>query len=359
MFGVSPRIIFALIISYLDRGLLGIILLLNALFYLRKNLHRELRPFLLFYLVLTISTLITITSDYYALVYDIVRYLLPLLGFFFGRTLFKSLDLDKALVSLAKIIALLHIAWIIVVLRGKISLVYNDEVEFVVKGFIEVLSIQILMKDRGSIKWILFLSLSVFLYASRSTLLLLAIVFIMQGRGYFRKYYVPLSMSFVLSLLLLVPVILENNSKFSLKLSKGISELTYQEGGDRTVTSNWRGYEAYRAVKSVCCSPKTYLFGLGLGSKIDLGFSMALGNNEFRYVSKIHNVYAELYAKGGLIGVLFMLRALYYYYNYYRVNSTTKIASIMLIVTGLFVGGLFNLGELFFIQLVMPKMRKI
>ena len=359
MFGVDLRLILALGISYVDRALLGGVLILNSLAYLRKRLPGKLRAFLLFYSSLVVSTFVAGGSDAYSVLYDIVRYTLPLMAYFFGRSLITISSLDRSIIKLAQVLSSLHFIWIILILGGDISRIFNDEAEFVLKGFIELLAIHLILKDKGNFKLVVLLSLSVVLYASRTTLLLLILQFFLYGRSYFFAHRLRIIISFVVFAAILAPTIVTGTSKFSKKLEKGLSELSWQDDSDVSATSSWRGYEAYQAINSVCCSKTAYLLGKGLGSKIDLGLTMSLGNGEFRYVSKIHNVYAEIYAKGGIIGLALLIRALFFYYGYYSVSSFTKFSSAILIFSGLVVGGLFNTGELFFMQLILPKMREL
>lgn len=78
----------------------------------------------------------------------------------------------------------------------------------------------------------------------------------------------------------------------------------------KEINDNWRGFEAYRALRTYDrFSPREKVMGGGLGTLVDLGFSMQFTSTEsLRFLPVTHNGYAYLLVKTGVVGlVLFVL----------------------------------------------------
>lgn len=93
------------------------------------------------------------------------------------------------------------------------------------------------------------------------------------------------------------------------KFVNSIDEILIQDYSEmRDINQHWRGFESYRAMKDYQESHIfEKIFGQGLGAKIDLGFYMQLGGNEFRYIPVLHNGYMYVLVKFGLAGLIFYL----------------------------------------------------
>jgi len=98
----------------------------------------------------------------------------------------------------------------------------------------------------------------------------------------------------------------EKGTDFISKLGRSLDELSvreYRYRGD--ITLNWRGYETrmvlqdYREATGI-----QQLVGKGYGTLVDMGMHMKLGDSLMRYVPVVHNGYAYLLIKTGLIGLL-------------------------------------------------------
>lgn len=97
------------------------------------------------------------------------------------------------------------------------------------------------------------------------------------------------------------------------KIMRSVDEVAISEYEDMAaINNNWRGFEAYRAVegfKSANIVQK--IFGQGFGALVDLGFYIQLGDVELQYIPLLHNGYAYILTKVGLLGL--MLYAVFYF----------------------------------------------
>jgi len=116
------------------------------------------------------------------------------------------------------------------------------------------------------------------------------------------------------------------------KIARSVDELTVSEYTDlRSININWRGYETARALRTYRDgSPAQWLLGQGFGAQVDLGLFMPLGTGArgervpVRFVPILHNGYAYLLVKGGIVAV-----ALYLYFLFwlFRVGSRSAVDS--------------------------------
>lgn len=72
------------------------------------------------------------------------------------------------------------------------------------------------------------------------------------------------------------------------------------------INTNWRGFEAYRAVATYLSGNAPELvMGQGFGALVDLGIYTQLGGDEeFRYIPITHNGYVYILIKTGVLGLL-------------------------------------------------------
>lgn len=92
---------------------------------------------------------------------------------------------------------------------------------------------------------------------------------------------------------------------FRSKLTRSFTEVTVSNYGDeKSINDNWRGFETYRALETFSSGNVMHkIFGQGFGALTDLGFYMPLGEQHFRYIPVLHNGYAYILIKAGIIGV--------------------------------------------------------
>jgi hypothetical protein len=96
-----------------------------------------------------------------------------------------------------------------------------------------------------------------------------------------------------------------DEKSFSGKLSRSVTEIAvddYTEAKDINV--NWRGFETYRVIDSFLSGNFLQMStGQGAGALVDLGFTMKLGDSDYRYIPIFHNGYAYVLIKTGLLGI--------------------------------------------------------
>jgi O-antigen ligase len=97
------------------------------------------------------------------------------------------------------------------------------------------------------------------------------------------------------------------------KILNSLQEIKIKEYHSmREINSHWRGFETARALDTYTKGTiPEYFVGQGLGSKVDLGLNMPLGDDKFRYIPTLHNGYMYLLVKTGIIGLFLYLLLLY------------------------------------------------
>lgn len=126
---------------------------------------------------------------------------------------------------------------------------------------------------------------------------------------------------------------------------------------------HWRGYEAKRAFALMQKKPYSYAVGTGYGSLVNLKFKAPLGDskNGMRYISELHNGYAYIIYKTGILGLVLLLFFLYklYRFIYKRTNNRQhefllKIISsigLLYVFTTLTITGIYNQSDVIIILL--------
>jgi hypothetical protein len=103
----------------------------------------------------------------------------------------------------------------------------------------------------------------------------------------------------------------EPGQQVAMKLGRSLTEVavrSYTSWFD--IHMNWRGYEAFRAMQTYFAGSTLERFvGLGHGALVDLKLSIKLIPDEppFRHMAVLHNGYAYLLVKTGLVGVALYL----------------------------------------------------
>lgn len=96
---------------------------------------------------------------------------------------------------------------------------------------------------------------------------------------------------------------------FRSKLVRSTVEVAVSNYEDQAdINNHWRGFETYRALVSFLSGDVVQqIFGQGFGALVDLGFVMDFGKVvgvQLRYIPVLHNGYAYVLIKTGLLGIV-------------------------------------------------------
>ncbi|WP_308910404.1 O-antigen ligase family protein [Pseudokordiimonas caeni] len=144
------------------------------------------------------------------------------------------------------------------------------------------------------------------------------------------------------------------NITFLGKIQNALNEITFETGDDRLrMYANWRGFEAYRAYQTwISGSLPEQIFGMGFGTAIDLGHSVAYGDSEdVRSLPFIHNAYFTLLVKTGIVGVVAIIVFMIYPFRLpylthtghdYVLSQLARASAVTLLITTVLISGPLN-----------------
>jgi len=132
---------------------------------------------------------------------------------------------------------------------------------------------------------------------------------------------------FISSLLLIIQTTpSEDVNTFRGKMARSTKEITIANYQDMTdVNSNWRGFETFKAlITFLSGNTKQKIIGQGFGAQVDLGFTMTLSGVDFNEIPILHNGFAYILVKTGIIGILCYLL---FYFNLLKLSIKYNISS--------------------------------
>ena len=165
----------------------------------------------------------------------------------------------------------------------------------------------------------------------------------------------------------------DESGTFRSKLAHSISEVAMSDYSDMDkITNSWRGFETYKALSTFKSGQMhQQIIGQGFGTLVDLGFTMNLAGIDFNKIPVLHNGYAYILVKTGIIGILCYL---FFYFTILR-NAKNSINSInpdqiilprillgctlSLMFSMLVVGGMAEIHDSEFVLFVGFLLRKI
>ena len=323
-------------------------------------------------------------NDLYSSIKDFFYLVKPVLflviGYFIAKKINNSTDFLKLVVLTGAVFALYHCAVFLVYYLGN-NLMKVDAIREATgkDNFLELVALAIMIANYRfkQLKFsypkllLLLFSASFILYFSRTMLLLLVVVSL-GFLGYLKISKKGLKYIFILILgvlglyAYLFSVKIERDSdstveRFMYKLKLAPAEIFVQErsidvNDHAKLWDHWRAYEAGSAIQGLNDNGvKAWVFGMGAGGLVDLGFYAPLSDTPkgMRYISHLHNGYSFILYKAGLVGlVLYLLFLLnnYYYYKKQK-NHSPLIANMVFGLTLFYLGatlvitGIYNLSD--------------
>jgi hypothetical protein len=255
----------------------------------------------------------------------LVIYLGVLLG---SKVKFSSINKIFRIIIIAGIVSALYHFLEIALVPGFQSLPLQSIREYTRRAsLIEVLSAGILLRDLARNKGRLFgrkrgifllaiLFFSISLFVSR-TMFLCLFIYVGYLFDYFKftlkAFLILIVVGIGIFYLFTLPTQSDQTSFGRLvnKLQKSPGELFFSEenlNSKADINVDWRGYEALMAyTQTIKKGPRAIFFGNGFGSLVDLKITMKLGDEYFRFVPKLHNGYAQLFFKTGLLSIIFFI----------------------------------------------------
>lgn len=310
---------------------------------------------------------------------DILHFIKPLQGILIGYFFFKIFNnrsvFVKTVIKTAFISALIHF-FILIFFVDLASGTVNSVREFTKDNFLELIAIFFLgynklffkeeiifSKDKSRVIFIVLL-ISCVLYFSR-TMIIGALIFFFTIKGFTKitknsLKYIGLG---------LVAVSLFYAYLYSIKIDRskpGLEAFMYKvkiapeelfktkidRENHKELWDHWRGYEAKRSFALMDEKPLSYLFGTGYGSQVNLKFKAPLtaDNKGMKFISELHNGYAYVLYKTGIIGLIFYLSFIFILYK--KIYSKVMFETIFISALGFFyffttltITGVFNSAD--------------
>nr|WP_294934523.1 O-antigen ligase family protein [uncultured Flavobacterium sp.] len=283
---------------------------------------------------------------------DVIYFLKPIIALLIGYLLFKNHKdftlFFKTIICLGIATALVHLIGIFVFADVVGESIHELRGDFGLDNFIEIVAFYLLFHFRTTLpktliarasvyRWLLLLLLlvSIFMYFSRTML----VVFFLIGlsmTGYTRITSKALKIVGVMLLGIgllytyLYSVKIERNSQgieafmYKIKIApEEIFKSKIDRENHKELWDHWRAYEAKRAFSLMNENPESYVIGAGHGSLVNLKFKAPLGEEDMRYISRLHNGYVFVLYKTGFFGLLLMFVFLIQLYR--RIYNTEDL----------------------------------
>lgn len=328
----------------------------------------------------------------YEYIKDILVFIKPLMFFAIGYYLVKKCKdqyyLFKVIILIAIIFSFIHLYNIMIYFISNNSFQINIIRNFAGRGnYLELLALAIILTNRNSnfpllknkkltYSILALLLISFFFYFSRTFLIGFFLIFF-SIKGYFIlsvkkiRYLILTIVVFFASYFVINSLDLDREASglegFLYKLKMAPAEVFSADIDKNTdfkeLWDKWRSYEAIKALEQVYNTPlKNGLFvGKGFGALVNLEFEVKLAGEKIQYLPIIHNGYALIIFKTGILGLLLYLSLLIYLYFFaYKKNSNSKelyinnfISSIAVfyLFTSLIVSGLYNKTDVYMLVL--------
>lgn len=339
--------------------------------------------------ILLIIILIGIISSffYHKIPYDWIKdglyFSKPIFGITLGYLLLNKIKdeyfLLKSIIYLALIFAIYHIFSVLVNTNFSTDSINDIRNTNGLANPLELFALIILLTSyrydflktvtKRKVLFIIFLSISMILYFSRTMVVAFAIM-MLAANGYAKistkglKYGLVFIVITGLFYFYLFSIELKRDQpgieSFLYKMKIAPSEIFLPSKiidikNHKNLWDHWRAYEVKLAYKQMKLQPFSFFNGYGFGSKVDLKFVAPLNEQGIRYIPILHNGYFNVLFKTGLIGLFFYISflLLLYLQSYKKkisigeqvVRNFISAIGIYFIFTSLIITGIYNLEE--------------
>lgn len=296
----------------------------------------------------------------YFVIRDITYLLKPILGLFIGYQFFSNQIKNpfKFLLFAGLAMAIIHLGLVGygLFIKGASSVskireyggYFNDYEVYALIILIFYKKLQIELTRKQFRIFFIIMALSAFSYLARTNFIQFIILFMaMKGYLIVTKKSVFYFSTFILLGLISYTAIYYYNPK---RIGNTFDEFLYKvknapieafstkinRSDWKDFHDNYRSYENIRTTEQLSYN-ESFLFGEGIGSQVDLKQKVRLGDTELRQISILHNGYMTVLLKSGIIGLLFLLFSIFYFFKRFTfVNETEKNINKLFIGTGLF-----------------------
>lgn len=223
----------------------------------------------------------------------------------------------------------------------------------------------IVLNDKRLLLIVLFFITPSFIFYLSRTMFIVVLAVLFFGFELYKINARSLAVGSVILLMIASVFLVQSSDNFFIfKIQRSVSEIgvganDYETMLDENSINNvWRGYEAYRATNQLFENNKfVWLWGEGVGSKVDLKIYQKLGEQEFRFIPKLHNAYVMVLFKSGIIGLLLYLFLIYKLMfgfdkrEFLPVNGRdiiiklAKGIGLCFLLISIVIGGIYNKGE--------------
>lgn len=292
----------------------------------------------------------------YFVIRDITYLLKPILGLLIGYQIFKA-NSKKPLnyILYAGIaIAIYHlilVAYAFLIVRVPnmhrlrfVAGYFNDYEVYVLVLLLFYKKFNIEISKKRRITFLLILGASSFFYLARTNFIQFFIL-VIALKGYFvlnRRNIMILSSIVILIAISYSAVYYYNPSRYG----KGVEGFLYKVKNSpleafktkinrkdwKDFNDNYRAYENIRLFQQMS-SKKTFVFGEGIGSQVNLKQEVLLGDMYLKYISILHNGFSTVLLKTGIVGLIIYLTSILLMFKNPKYNDEL-IQNINLIFVG-------------------------
>jgi len=328
-------------------------ILLSGKIKISIQFFKTIAPLLLIFAIGFIGYLV----DFYSIsatIKDITYFLKPIVVLVLCYLLIKQqndlLLFLKAIVFIAAFTAFIHLFGIFVFGDFTKNSIHDLRGDFGLDNFIEIFALYILLFSKRFLgkpiiinrKWFYLLVitflLSIYLYFSRTMLVAFFLIgFSMLGYSKITARslkFIGIAL-FLIGLLYayLFSVKIDRNAKgveaflYKIKIApEEIFKTKIDRENHKELWDHWRGYEAKTAIALMEKKPSSYFFGTGFGSLVNLKFKAPVGEQDMKYISRLHNGYVFVLYKTGIVGlILYFLFLINLYLRIYNKKTSEEL----------------------------------